>query len=110
MEITVAKNSDIKYWKYRDFDLNSSGDGDALAQLQYMKKDIPQLRHALDLPNKTPSNFCIDLKIDSRYHKLFSVDAHPCHYVDMFFLFSRSVPQLIKQEYTLIEYTHQSQS
>lgn len=53
MEITVAKNSDIKYWKYRDFDLNSSGDGDALAQLQYMKKDISQLRHALDLPNKT---------------------------------------------------------
>lgn len=41
-ETTVAKNPDIKYWKYRDFDLNFSGDGDALAQTQYMKKDIPQ--------------------------------------------------------------------
>ena len=54
-DLKSSKNPDIECWKYHTFDLNSNGDDDVAAQFQFMKRDIPRLRDALDLPNEITS-------------------------------------------------------
>ena len=94
--LNTSKNPDIEYWKYHTFDLNSYGDDDVVAQFRFMKRDIPRLRDALDLPNEITCHFYSDIVVDSTEALCIVLSrlVYPCRYVDMVPLFGRSVPQL----------------
>ena len=61
-----------------------------------MKRDIPHLRDALDLPDEITCSFYNDLAVVSTEALCIALSklAHPCRYADMVLLFGRSVPQL----------------
>ena len=61
-----------------------------------MKRDIPRLRDALDLPDEITCSFYNDLAVVSTEALCIALSklAHPCRYADMVLLFGRSVPQL----------------
>ena len=95
-DLNTSKNPDIEYRKYHNFDLNSYGDDNVVAQFRFMKRDIPRLRDGLDLPNEITCHFYNDLVVDSTEAlcNVLSRVTYPCRYVDMVPLFGRSVPQL----------------
>ena len=61
-----------------------------------MKRDIPRLRDALDLPDEINCHFYNDLAVVSTEALCIALSklAYPCRYADMVLLFGRSVPQL----------------
>ena len=61
-----------------------------------MKRDIPRLRDALDLPNEITCHLYNDLVVNSTEVLCIVLSrlAYACRYVDMVSLFGRSVPQL----------------
>ena len=109
-DLNTSENPDIEYWKCT-FDLNSYGADNVLAQFRFMKRDIPCLRHALDLPNEVTCHFYNDLVVNSTEALcvVLSRLAYPCRYVNMVPLFSRSVLQLsmiFNQAIDLIDSSH----
>ena len=96
--------------EYHSFDLNSYGDDDVTAQFRFMKRGIPRLRDALDLPNEITCHFYNDLVVDSTEALCIVLSrlAYPCRYLDMVPLFGRSVPQLsiFNQTMDLIDSSH----
>ena len=62
-----------------------------------MKRDIPRLRDALDLPNEITCHLYNGLVVNCTEALCIVLSrlAYPCRYVDMVPLFGRSVPQLI---------------
>ena len=76
-----------------------------------MKRDIPRLRDALDLPNEITCHFYSDIVVDSTEALCIVLSrlVYPCHYVNMVPLFGRSVPQLsmiFNQTIDLIDSSH----
>ena len=61
-----------------------------------MKRDIPRLRDALDLPNEITCHLYNGLVVNCTEALCIVLSrlAYPCRYVDMVSLFGRSVPQL----------------
>ena len=110
-DLNTSKNPDIEYWKYHTFDLNFYDDDNVVAQLPFMKKDIPRLGDALDLPNELNCHLYNDLVVDSAEALCIVLSrlAYPCRYLDMVSLFGRSVPQLnmiFNQTTGLIDSSH----
>ena len=56
-DLNTSKNPDVEYWNYPAFDLDSFSDDDVHTQFRFMKRDIPRLREALDLPNEITCHF-----------------------------------------------------
>ena len=110
-DLNTSKNPNIEYWKYHTFDLNSYGDEDVVAHFRFMKRGIPRLRDALDLPNEITCHFYNDLVVDFTEGLCIVLSrlAYPCRYVDMVPLFGRSVPQfsmIFNQTIDLIDSSH----
>ena len=110
-DLNISKNPDIEYWKYHTFDLNSYGDDDVVAQSRFIKRDIPRLRDALDLPNGITCHFYNDLVVDSTEALCIVLNrlACPCRYEDIVPLLGRSVPEfcmIFNQTIDLIDSSH----
>ena len=91
--LNTSKYRDIDYWKYDTFDLSSYGNDDVVAQFRFMKRDMPRLRDAVDLPHEIICHLCNDVAVYSTKALciVLSKLACPYRYVGMVPWFGRLV-------------------
>ena len=89
-------NGDFEYWNFGRFDLYKMSDDDCIAELWFVKHDIPRVKHVLRLPQEFRCTLCNNFKISSTEALCILVKrlAYPCRYSDMINRFGRATPEL----------------
>ena len=93
-EAFSSKNPDLPYKSYAKFNLDEIDEDECLAELRFMKEDMPTLAAVLGIPNifKCPQGtICNGLEA---LCLLLRRLAYPCRLSDLVLRFGRSVPEL----------------